>query len=245
MPDYREIAPSPRLAASVECFWSGRFDGTHRVLPDGCADILLTQSRGTASLAAIGAMTGYRDIGAEPGQTFFGVRFRPGCWAGRLGMPADRITDLTLPLELVWGRRSGELLERLASAGSDERRAAIFESLFDSPPAPSPVQRAIRWMEQRHGAVSLDEAADQCALSVRQFRRLCLAETGLTPKFLARVMRFRHAVARLATVPAADLALDCGYYDQSHLINEFRELSGRPPAAYLADFSNRGPAVVA
>ncbi|SPF49679.1 Uncharacterized HTH-type transcriptional regulator in mcrB 3'region (fragment) [Candidatus Sulfopaludibacter sp. SbA4] len=88
-------------------------------------------------------------------------------------------------------------------------------------------------MMERHGCVSIDEVADQCGLSARQFRRICLAQTGLAPKFLARVLRFRHALAQVHMHPCAfaHMALDCGYYDQAHFINEFRELSGRTPAA--------------
>ena len=68
---------------------------------------------------------------------------------------------------------------------------------------------------------------------------MCLSETGLTPKFLARVLRFRHVLSRVETCASfADLALDCGYYDQAHCINEFREFAGRTPA--MAVFSNRG-----
>ena len=43
MHEYREIAASPELSTSVECFWTGRQDraaGHTRVMPDGCADIL-------------------------------------------------------------------------------------------------------------------------------------------------------------------------------------------------------------
>jgi len=92
-------------------------------------------------------------------------------------------------------------------------------------------------MAERHGCVSIDEVADQCGLSARQFRRICLAQTGLTPKFLARILRFRHALAQVHAHPCAfaHMALDCGYYDQAHLINEFRELSGRTPAAAADD----------
>ena len=64
-------------------------------------------------------------------------------------------------------------------------------------------------------------------------RREFLEQTGLGPKFLARVLRFRRALelSPRAEGDFAGLALDCGYYDQAHLIREFRENSpGRTPA---------------
>ena len=82
----------------------------------------------------------------------------------------------------------------------------------------------------------MDEVARQCGISPRQSRRTFLEQTGLGPKFLARVLRFRHAVAQASRAGGdfAGLALDCGYYDQAHLIRDFREFAGRTPAAYAA-----------
>ena len=60
MAEYREIPPSRRLAETIECFWTIRHRGQEalrRVVPDGCADILLTQSGGSVSLEVIGPMT--------------------------------------------------------------------------------------------------------------------------------------------------------------------------------------------
>src|SRR5580704_13933486 len=95
-PDYREIAPSPRLASVIECFWIGHgAGGLHRVTPDGCADILFTGGH----LQLVGPMTGWRDFPLTAGQRLFGVRFRPGMWSTLAGAPAGRLTDLLLPMD--------------------------------------------------------------------------------------------------------------------------------------------------
>ena len=73
--------------------------------------------------------------------------------------------------------------------------------------------------------------------AVCKSRCISLKIRGLTPKRLARVIRFRHALAqaqRSRTVDWAQLALECGYFDQAHFINEFRELAGTTPAEYAA-----------
>jgi len=232
MIEYREIAPSAAFAGTIECFWSLRSDEAapaHRVSPDGCADILFAGG----SLQLVGAMTRYQDYERPAREHVMGVRFRPGAWTGYFGVPGHRITDQILPLEGLWGARARRLLERLGSADSLEQCAASVEASMGARDEITPVERAIRWLERRHGLVSMDQLAGQCGLSPRQFRRLCLEQSGLSPKFLARVLRFRNAVARLAgsKVTEADLALDCGYYDQAHFINEFREFSGRTPSS--------------
>lgn len=237
MPEYREIRPPPRLAQAIECFWSIRHGGpaaAHRVVPDGCADLLFAHNSGSASLDAVGPMTAYRDFPLRDGEVLVGVRFHPGMWTATLGVPGDRVIDEIVPLEDLWGSRAKELLDRLAGASSLEQSAGLFEAVVPSVGNPGRVERALAWMAHRHGSVSIDEVADQAGFSVRQFRRVCLQQTGLTPKFLARVLRFRHALSRLHHCPGefAEFALDCGYYDQAHFINEFRQLSGWTPSCY-------------
>lgn len=234
MAEYREIAASAAFAGSIECFWSLTIEApapAHRVTPDGCADLLFSQGK----LAVVGAMTRYQDYAQSAGERVIGVRFRPAAWASHLGIPADRITDMILPLDDLWGARARALQGELASADALEQFAPLLERAL-RPQETTPIRRAIRWMEQHHGCVSIDEVADQTGLSPRQFRRLCLGQTGLSPKFLARVLRFRRAASlvRASACDAADLALTCGYYDQAHFINEFREFSGRTPSSFAA-----------
>jgi AraC-like DNA-binding protein len=227
MLDYREILPAPEWAGAIECFWSMRGgDETtpHRVLPDGCADLLLTGR----ALDAVGPMTTFRDHVVPAGRELFGVRFRPGRWTGMLGVPGDRIVDAVVPLEDLWGSRARALLDRIVDARSPEERARAIEAALPHPVEPGPVERAIAFLQQAAGCASVEELADEAGLSARQFRRVCLEKTGLTPKLLARVLRFREAAARVhAAQSAVALALDCGYYDQAHLIRDFREFAGR------------------
>ena len=219
---YREIPPSPAWASTVECFWTLRAGGDtspHRVLPDGCADILLGETP-----SVVGPMTTFRDYALVPGTQIAGLRFRPGRWTSILGTPGDRIVDAVLPLEDLWGsRRAREFRDR----GFD---AQAIEALLPAPAAPTPAEQAIALLERAAGCATVEDLACESGLSVRQFRRVCLEKTGLTPKLLARVLRFRHAAARVHVAQtAAALALDCGYYDQAHLIRDFREFAGRTP----------------
>jgi AraC-like DNA-binding protein len=74
-------------------------------------------------------------------------------------------------------------------------------------------------------------------LSERRFSQIFREEVGLSPKVWCRIQRFQRAVRMLhsgAEVPWADLALDCGFYDQSHFANEFRAFSGVDATTYSA-----------
>ncbi len=237
MAGYREYPPPAHIADAVDCIWIMQADGAplpHRVVPDGCADILFSRGDGAPSLTAVGTMTRYEDYELPPAGAFAGLRFRSGMWSSQLSAPADRLTDHIVKLEDLWGTRARILRERLANARSVEDWPAVLTDAIEPVGSRTTVQRAIAWMERQRGCVSLDWLAAQAGLSVRQFRRVCREQTGLTPKLLARILRFRHTLKRVRAESGdhAGLAADCGFSDQSHLIAEFRRFSGRTPASY-------------
>lgn len=87
------------------------------------------------------------------------------------------------------------------------------------------------------GRVPLADMARYAGLSQRQLRRAFLQQTGVPPKLFCRILRFRGLVKQLVSGGRArwpELALDHGYYDQSHLINEFHALSGLTPTEYAS-----------
>jgi transcriptional regulator GlxA family with amidase domain len=109
----------------------------------------------------------------------------------------------------------------------------LFQSLAE-PRKPAPAHRALAFLEKHAGAVRLDDLARATGVSKRQFRRLCIEYTGLPPKLLARMLRFRRAVGlRGRGLDWAQLALECGYFDQAHLVRDFREFSGGTPSEAL------------
>jgi len=239
MPEYREHAPPVHLADAVECIWSlqqiGSSADTHRVVPDGCADILFVRNSGRASLQVIGPMTKFEDYPIAPLSLSLGIRFRPGMWTQQFRIRGYQMTDALLPLEDFWGARARVLRERLANAKSARECAALMAHSARAVEPRTPMQRAIGWMERTRGQASLDWLAQQASLSARQFRRMCIQQTGLSPKFLARVLRFRHALSKVGLQAGdhAGLAAECGYTDQSHFIAEFQYFSGQTPSAYL------------
>lgn len=211
------------------------------VLPDGCVDILFTRERsGLLSSEAVGTMTRPGKFALPSGRFVFGVRFRPGMARGFFQSPISALTDRRIPLDSLWGSAARQLEEQVGEARSVGQAIARLEAhlaprLHALLPA-APVERATAWLVARAGAASIAEVAQNAGLSARNFRRLCLDATGLTPKRLARVLRFRHTVALVQnrrTVDWAGLAVECGFYDQAHLINEFQEMAGAPPTQMM------------
>ena len=240
--DYREIAPSPRLARHVECLWtfgSGSRRVVHRVLPDGCTDLVFLISNGRVQASVAGAMTRPLITSMQPGEEVFGIRFHPAMSHGLLRAPVAMLTDAVTDLESLWGKDGRSLEQRLGDAGSMAARMALLEAMVDPPHSLTPVQRAAQFIQRNRESVSPDDLARNAGLSPRHFRRLCIEQAGIGAKTLCRVVRFRRAALDISRQSHewADFALAHGYYDQAHFINEFKEFSGLTPAAYACSFS--------
>ncbi len=208
----------------------------HRVSPDGCVDIIYDRRNG---VSAVGTMTVEQRFNYPDGAWITGIRFRPGMAGAFLGASPAELTDTSAVLEDLWPGRARELTRQLDDARSIRDAMRVLLANMPKPArVPNPVQQAIEALTAANGSADLENTARQANLSPRQFRRRCLEESGLTPKHLCRVLRFRHAcrVARASNRPNwSDVALETEYFDQAHFIRDFREFTGFTP---MAVFSN-------
>ncbi len=230
---FTEHRPHDVLQPRVECVWTAESvaAGTHRVLPDGCIDLMYSVQDGKSQLELIGAMTSFADVVAGPGHRIVAVRFRP---AGLSGFaPCSEWTDRNIEWGSISPRDARWIKQQLDDAPSPETMLQIVEGIAARLPAPDAMQRAIGHLEAMHGQVDLSWLAAQANMSERQFRRVCHARTGLTPKQLARILRFRHAHALCTAqpeLPLTEVALASGYFDQAHFNHDFREWAGLAPS---------------
>jgi AraC-like DNA-binding protein len=105
------------------------------------------------------------------------------------------------------------------------------------------VRAAAKLLHYSKGQHRIDELADYCRLSVRQLARGFQRAAGVSPKALARALRFEQAVTRIMFDPEADLtrlAQDCGYFDQPHFIKEFKAFAGKTPTEYARQMRELG-----
>jgi AraC-like DNA-binding protein len=202
-------------------------------------DLILEKRGGRAlPLKIVGTMTKAQSFELSSDQRTIGVRFHPAMAARFLKIPIADVVDQSLDLGNFWGdARTRTLCNLLSEPCSIDRCISVFEEILGSPPDLDPVEKAIAALVECRGRASVKELADAASLSPRHFRRICLERTGVTAKRLSRILRFRHAAGISSDGPRlgwADLAIECGYYDQAHLINEFREFSGLPPGEFAA-----------
>jgi AraC-like DNA-binding protein len=242
---YRELPPPPELAATLLRLWiettSDRPDAPPlRVVPDGCIDVVWVAG---APAVVAGPATGPAFPALPPGATLVGARFRPGMASSVLGVPADELADLEVPLVELWGRLAAPHLDRFEESGSARDgivalQALVADRLRQVGPGDDLVANAARWLA-RHPTARVDRLPSTVGLGDRQLRRRFEAAVGYGPKTYQRVMRFQRWL-RLASVdprerPAlTDLAASAGYADQAHLTREVTRLAGLSPTALLA-----------
>lgn len=250
-------APPPALAPFVASLWHHEADPAwphrrERVLPSGSMQLLINlhedelrsyhgadhgELRRTRGAALGGPGWRHLAIDAAMQQAIVGVSFKPGGAYPFFAAPADELCGLDVELDLLWGRDGAVLRERLLAQRGPAARlrllAKVLQTRVIRPLTPDPaIHHAIAALERGDAVAAIGE---RLGLSPRRLIDRFGAQVGLTPKRFARVRRFQrviHTLARGDAPPSAELALACGYYDQSHFIHDFSEFAGLAPTAY-------------
>lgn len=253
---YKEKPPTPALQRHIDAFWRleaqapGANSAQEKILPDGRVElifnlaarfqrfhkngaiekqpgaILVGQMREPVSIAPTGAID------------LFGIRFKPGGAFPFLRIPLHELTDHILPAAEHWRDFVPELEERLRGAQSFAEKIrhaeAVLWRLFQ-PQEDRAVETLIDRIMASEGRRSVTQLAHDLGLSARQLERRFQITVGLGPKLLARIIRFQKIFKALEENPHgwSDVALACGYYDQAHLIHDFKGFSGQNPSAFL------------
>ena len=256
------LQPPPELADAIEFCW--HVDGSDagevtRILPRGNSHLMfnLGADQRVLDLHGVrdpqvhrhawfsGQQQRFLDIDSTGPSCLTGVRLRTlGAWRV-LGLPQHALADQVLDLDAVLGDSMLALRQRLLDATAPETRLALFEHwLLERVRRQPPAHYAVRWAERRlretGGGIEIAELAGELGYSRKHLVSLFQREVGLTPKALARVLRFSQALGRLRECDAPrwdELALECGYYDQSHLIREFQSFAGHAPTSFLRQAS--------
>jgi len=239
---YAEYAPCAALRGHVACYWTltGEDAAGHRVLPDGCMDLLFDLSGAIgASHALIGTMSGAIVTSSVERERLVGVRFRPGEAFAFVGVPAGELTDEIIPLGDALGRLAEALSDELLAAPDTAARLAALDRTLTAfrtraRPPDHRVRRAVALILDSPAGARVAWLARDLGVGERQLERTFVERVGLGPKAFARVARMQALVARMADVGAhaswAALAAEVGYADQAHMIRDVKRLSGVTPA---------------
>ncbi|MER8041801.1 helix-turn-helix domain-containing protein [Streptomyces sp. NPDC094032] len=169
------------------------------------------------------------------------VRLSPVIARAVLGVPLADLDGAIVPLDALWGREAPRIRERLADTTSWQQRFALTDALLARRyAAQRPVDKEIAWAWHRiattHGRTRVDALATETGWTRKRLWSRFHVQLGLPPKQAIKLIRFDHAAHRLlAGVPAARVAAESGYADQSHLHRDVMTYTGRTPATVSAE----------
>jgi len=170
----------------------------------------------------------------------FIVMFQAHGLTDLFGVPASEVTNHTYDSDAVLGKPMRELEERLGNCETFQQRGSVANQFFAERLKHAQAVDRIAFAANRilnsGGKLPSADLARQAGVGVRQFQREFYARFGVSPKLFSRIVRFQNALdtkARSSTKSWTDVAHELGYYDQMHMVHEFREFTGESPTEIL------------
>jgi AraC-like DNA-binding protein len=190
----------------------------------------------------VGTRARYAVVDTADMEESIGILLQPGGFAGLFRERADLFFERSIGLEEVWAGTS--MTDRLCEVRTPVEKLKTLEVFLAGHLRPTSrrselVDQAMHLFREKDFRIA--ECARSVGVSERRLSQVFREQVGLSPKMWCRIHRFQSTVRALhngVDVPWAELALHCGYYDQSHFANDFRAFSGINPSTYSAD---RGP----
>ncbi len=150
--------------------------------------------------------------------------------------------DAVVPLDEALGGRGARLVERLAETPTWEGRLGLLDRTLGAPDAVSALTPEVAWLRRQlvasNGRARVEPLMDATGRSRRHVTEGFRRQLGIAPKAYARLLRFEYAASLLSRPlrdrTLADVAMEAGYYDQSHLTRDFVALAGMTPGAHAA-----------
>lgn len=182
-------------------------------------------------------------IGVGSGAPMLILRLRPGVLAALIGMPAHELNDTVVDLDLLLGAhfaavrdRLGECLEQRGAQAMLDETEDVLAPLFPMRVVERRVGIALQALHRRSGIGTVGAISDELGCSQKHLNDLFQRHCGLGPKRYASLVRFQSLLRRLEREHDPDwtqLALEHGFYDQSHMVNQFQEMTGHSPTRYM------------
>lgn len=255
---FQIFEPSPQLSPFVRMYWTMESNikpgekHVQRIVPNGLPEITFYQKSipeyslknniAKSQTQISGQKNCHSDILVSGQLKLFSILFKPHGIARFFRIPASELFNQTIPLRLITGSVIDEIEEKLFENSRPSKQLEIVENFLinllkvsencNLPRISDSVQKI-----NNHNLPKINALANHACLSRKQFERHFTQIIGASPKQFLRIVRFQKALflkQKKATKNLTELAIDSGYYDQPHMISEFKQLSGLTPKQYFA-----------
>lgn len=253
---YREIAPADALQRFVKCYYIYESDSSavfeDVVFPSGCMEIIFNLGSGswqtgddyitTPPVELWGQLLKPLPVRSVGKNTMLGVRLFPHAAAFFLKDEVEQFNSQVVDFRDVWGNAVRELHALLQESAQWERRIELVQNFLLHRLATAEkkwkkiavVHDIMNEIRRNDFYENIHSLALQYGISSRYLQKLFLRYTGLTPKFYTQINRFQNSLRLVAKKDRSltSIAYDCGYFDQSHFIKEFKYFTGTTPSGY-------------
>ena len=262
--DYQEYIPSEALSKYVKCFYvidsASDLLKEDRAFATGCVEIMFNlegvhwqtkindQFISTPGVELWGQIIKPLDFRAPGKHRMIGIRFYPHAASAFLNEDISLFNDGVTDLSAVMGPSVQELHKRLLDALSTHQRIALIEDfllkrlsqLEKKLDKVRLVQAVMNELKKEDFFDNIDNVASRYGITSRYLQKIFLLHTGVTPKLYSRINRFQNSLLLIAKGGSSltSIAYECSYFDQSHLIKEFRSFTGNSPSSFDPDNSS-------
>jgi AraC-like DNA-binding protein len=265
--NYQEIRPGSRLSQHVKCYYvyesalSASFEDT--VFPSGCVEIIFNLGAGswqtavndvfvtTPAIELWGQIIRPLSIRSVGKNTMLGIRFLPHAAACFLKENIESFNNQVMDFTDLSGNAVRVLHSKLLETSALDKRIALLEDFLLNSLSNSEktyrkmavVNNVMQELKQEDFFDNIENVASRYGITSRYLQKIFLQYTGLTPKLYSKINRFQNSLRLVAQKDASlsSIAYDCGYFDQSHFIREFKSFTGLTPSGYS---SNNSPITV-
>lgn len=215
-------------------------------LPDGCIDILFCCDEKEPYANVIGTVLQPTRVQGKKGDYFFGVRFLPGNSLKFKDAKMSDFIEQQIPLLEVMDDK--ELFQQITSSRNFNYQIQVFmnkylkfyESFYGADKYKDLKKIIIKKIIDSYGRIKVKELADMTGYSGRYIHKVFSEEFGLPPKVFCKLMRFQYLLNNLNIFSndifdtnLTQIAIELGYYDQSHMIKDFYEFTNTTPKKYV------------
>lgn len=251
---FKKIAPHPALDKNIEYYWiEESIDSKEIILPDGSMFIVFNLANPLTSVEnngikhtinqegyIIGPHKSYFTFENKSERKIIGIKFHHGTPFHLVKTSMSHFVDQVIRLENVINGKAISTLSKLISAKSLYGIKSILDSFLlssiDRSKINPTVMKTIHDIGKYDHSISIKELSQNLNVSQKHLINLFKDQVGLSPKFFQRIVKFQGVISMVKngnTFDWPELAYRFGYYDQAHLINDFKYFSGCSPKYYL------------
>lgn len=215
-------------------------------VPDGCIDILFCCDEKEPYAHVCGTVLHPKLVINEKNKYYFGVRFLPGNSLKFKHITMADLVEKEIPLLEVINDK--DLFEQITSSRDFNYQIQLFMNKYSK--LYNYYETTNKYKDLRKlmisniietaGQIKVKELADKAGYSVRYINKMFSEQFGLSPKVFCKLMRFQYLLSNLNDsnkeifdANLTELAIELGYYDQSHMIKDFYEFTNTTPGKYI------------